>query len=43
MIYFEKEKQTNLIQQAELPLETMIIMGRGKKQGTFLPSIRGPA
>lgn len=43
MIYFDKEKQTNLIQQAELSLETLIITGRRKKQETFLSSIKGPA
>lgn len=43
MIYFDKEKQTNLIQQTELSLETMIIMRRGKTQETFLPSIKHPA
>ena len=41
MIYFLKEKQTNLIQQAEL-IRDYGNKGKRKKQEVFLPGVKGP-
>lgn len=43
MTYFDKEKETNLIRQAEHSLETDNNGKNEKKQETFLPSIKGTA
>lgn len=42
MIYFGKEKQTNLIQQAGL-IGDCGNKGKRKRQETFLPSVKGLA